>query len=158
MKIWIKLVALLTALSATIVAIFWLKQSHINSFWTSLGLGSEARINWCSERVESLYFYDAKVKIYEHEAKWYLKSDSEKELDYLRVEKWFARYCQIAILRSDDKPRDEAKADVEIQFINGERLTIFTFPDSNFRINKLIFKSETLRQGLKELLAFDSNL
>ena len=41
-RIFGQLLALLTALTTTMVAIFWLKSDHINAFWTSLGMTFQA--------------------------------------------------------------------------------------------------------------------
>ncbi len=159
LKIATKLVILLTALSATVIAIFWLKQGHMDSFWTSLGVSrSGARINWCTERVQSLYIYGSQEKLVEESGKWLWRSGSTRvELDYLRVEKWFAKYCQAEI----DLPQVEDNVDnegtsplLEVIFVDGSRRTLFFRPPTGFEIGNQQFDSETLRKGIKELLAF----
>ncbi len=164
MKVAVKLAALLTALTFTICAIFWLNQGHMDSFWTSLGFKSGQRLNWCSERVKSVYFFDDSSKLLEKERKWILVKDGEeKELDYLRVEKWFARYCQIPFEPLSDVDTREyvaAQPTLEVEFIDSQRLTISTLPneEAGFGIRSRRFKSETLRKGLKELLAFGGEI
>jgi len=157
-KVLIKFVALLTALAATVVAIFWLKQGHMSSFWTSLGVNSGARVNWCEERVGTLYFYDSKAKLLEKDGKWLWVQGDEKMLDYLRVEKWFAQYCQIPVNKVDSVKMELSQPVLEAQFINGERLSIYTDGKGNFGIRDRVFASETLRKALKELLAFGNKI
>ena len=155
-----KLVALLTALTATILAIFWLDQGHMSSFWTSLGLNKGGtRINWCEERVSSLYFYGPQAKLVEKAGKWTWSQQFEKELDYLRVEKWFAKYCQIPVDKKLDSQGPQADQPLfEAQFIDGNRLSLYTDGQNTFRIRDKVFESETLRKAIKELLAFDQKM
>lgn len=138
----------------TIVAIFWLKQGHMKAFWTSLGFDSGTRINWCEERVSSLYLFDSEAKLFERDSQWLWQQNREHPLVYLQVEKWFAKYCQLSITPVEAKPTGPAKAYFEAAFINGNRLTLYAYPTGEFRFQDQIFNSETLRQSLKELLAF----
>ena len=161
LKVSLKLAALLTALTFTIVAIFWLKQGHMGSFLTSLGFQSGDRINWCSERVKSIYHFESGAKLLEKEGKWIwrYKDKSEKELDYLRVEKWFARFCQVPFTEAPNTEAEdwvEATPLFEVEFLGSQRTTIsdLHYTDHAFLIGKREFQSETLRKGFKELLDF----
>lgn len=162
LKVAIKLVALLSALTATIVAIFWLNQGHMDSFWTSLGVDRRGtRLNWCVERVDSLYLYESQEKLIEEDGQWlWQKGDQSQELDYLRVEKWFAKYCQIPIDEKLDasKNRSPFKPFLEARFIDGSRKTLSVAGSTSFRIDSHLFRSETLRKGIKELLAFGKKI
>ena len=160
LKVMTKLVVLLTALTATIVAIFWLKQDHMNSFWSSLGVdNSGQRLNWCKERVSSVYFYDKQAKLLEKNGKWlWAKKEEQRELDYLRVEKWFAKYCLAKVEKLDVHADIIPSPLFEVQFIDGERLTIHQYPDGPFEIQNQVYKSDSLIEGVKELLAFDKQV
>ncbi len=154
--------ALLSALTATIVAIFWLKQGHMDAFWTSLGVDrSGTRLNWCVERVDSIYFYETQEKLFEEEGRWLWKMKAgTQELDYLRVEKWFAKYCQISIdekLQTSENPVRFTPV-FEAQFIDGSRKTLSQTNSDLFKIDSHQFRSETLRKGIKELLAFGKKI
>ncbi len=164
-KVAIKLAALLTALTFTICAIIWMKNGHMNAFWTSLGFETGDRISWCSERVQSMYHFESGSKLLEKDGKWLWqdKDKSEKELDYLRVEKWFARYCQVPfaeISDSDEWESSNQKPLFEVAFIDSDRSTIFGRSDEGtvFKIQNREFQSETLRNGLQELLAFGDEI
>ncbi len=155
LKVFTQLFALFSALTATIVAIYWLKQGHMDAFWTSLGISrSDSRINWCEERVDTLHFYETGSKLLEKDGKWMWVGNTEKELDYLRVEKWFARYCQIPVDPITAPTESGAQAVFEAAFIDGGRLSLYEFPSGSFKVRDQVFNSETLRKGLKELLAF----
>ena len=56
---------------------------------------SGTRLNWCVER----WIHSAETKkAFEEDGRWLWKMKEETfELDYLRVEKWFIKYCQISI-------------------------------------------------------------
>ncbi len=153
-KVLIKLVSLLTALTCTLVAIFWLNQGHMSQFWTSLGFKNQ-HLNWCEERVSSLYFYEQNAKLYEKSGEWFWQGQTEIPLDYLRVEKWFAQYCQIPFEKVEAPLIATRGIPVfEALFLDNERLTLYTDTDGTFRFRDEFFKSETLRQAIKELLAF----
>ena len=158
-KVLIKLVILLTALTACIVAIFWLKQGHMKSFWTSLGLErTGTRINWCDERVASLHMYDSGAKLVEKDGKWLWVQGDERTLDYLRVEKWFAKYCQVGITPLAPAEISELHPIFEAVFINGDRISLHQGQRGHFKMRDQVFKSETLQNALKELLAFDNKI
>lgn len=158
LKVLAKLVALLTALTATIVAIFWLKQGHMDAFWTSLGIDrSGTRMNWCQERVGQLMFYETKAKLVESKGQWLWDQGEQKALDYLRVEKWFARYCQIPVEAGSTQTMP-GKPVFEAQFIDGTRLSLYSDGEKTFRIRDKVFQSETFQRALKELLAFGEKI
>jgi hypothetical protein len=165
MKVALKLAALVTALTVTLVAIIWLKQGHMDAFWTSLGFQTGDRLSWCSERVRSVYHFQSGDKLLEKNGKWIwgFENGDEKVLDYLRVEKWFARYCQVPF--QEVGPEQKAKLQkteplFEVQFIDSNRLTIFTIPEieTGYSIGNRPFQSETLRNGLQEFLAFGGKM
>ncbi len=165
LKVAVKLAALLSALIFTIAAIIMLKQGHMESFWTSLGFSTGERLNWCSERVQSVYHFDSGSKLLEKDGKWIWQDNSQAEqvLEYLQVEKWFARYCQVPfenVPSTEDQDIIAPKALLEVVFVGGDRLTIFkTYTGgASFLIRKHEFQSETLRKGLKELLAFGGEI
>ena len=137
----------------------WMKQGHMDSFWTSLGLGHGGpRINWCEERVKNLHFYDTSFTLTEANNQWMLKGFEDKPFNYLMIEKWFAKNCHaeldvdMTVSGRPDTPY------VEVEFINGERLSLYTNGESGFRIRDQIFSSEKLRQAFKELIDFGKNI
>ena len=158
LRVWFKLVFLFASLGVTIFAIVWLKQDHLSAFWTSLGLNS-SRFNWCEERVKSLYVFDSKARLYEDGGVWHWKQKNEnRTLDYLRVEKWFARYCQVeADIIDVVNPDQKSRFVFEVEFLNGDHLILHEKGDY-FEIRGQFFQSEALRRGLKELLAFDAKM
>lgn len=160
LKLWLKLTLLTISLSATLIGMYWLKQGHMSSFWTSLGFHNQnQRINWCSERVGAIFLYDNKAKLYEEAGKWlWQQSNLNTPLDYLRVEKWFAQYCQVDIDKLENVEAESPIAVFEAQFIDGDRLTLYSYPNGDFKMRDQVFKSETLRQALKELLAFANKM
>ena len=159
LKVAFKLVSLLTALTATVVAIYWLKQGHMNSFWTSLGLQEKgSRLNWCEERVDTLYFYNIEAKLTEKEGQWMWVTQKSRPLDYMMVEKWFAKYCQVSVTQPETMQMIGFTPIFEAKFINGERLTLQSNGKDLFQIRDQIFRSETLRKAVKELLAFGGKI
>jgi hypothetical protein len=159
LKVLAKLVALLTALTATIVAISWLNAGHMNSFWTSLGVDrSGTRLNWCEERVGTLFLYDSKAKLTEKDGKWLWVGEIEKELDYLRVEKWFAKYCLIPVDDMEVAEMASSSPVFEAQFIDGNRLSLYSDGENIFKIRDKVFQSQAFREALQELLAFGGEI
>jgi hypothetical protein len=159
-KVLVKLVALLTALTATVVAMFWLKQGHMDAFWTSLGVDrSGTRINWCEERVSQILVYESGSKLLEKDGKWIWANSEENVLDYLRIEKWFAKYCQVSVTIPENYIMVAPNPLVEVAFLDGNRLTIYEIGGAGlYKIRDKIFQSESLKEGLKELLAFDKKV
>lgn len=163
LKTAVKLVSLLTALTATIVAIFLLKQGHLSSALTSMGFQKPGtRLNWCKERVASLHIYDTPLTLVEKQGQWMWDGEPPHELDYLTVEKWFARYCQIPVEAPIEGAKGETskpmQAFMEVVFVDGQRTTLHWDQDKHFKIGKNEFISETLRQGLKELMTYGDNI
>lgn len=156
LKLSIRLILLITSLIATIFAITWLKKGHMEAFWTSLGFENTARLNWCEERVGQLYLFETSGKLYEEKNRWLWQQKGEdRVLDYLRVEKWFAKYCQVDFSKETDPAGTENFRPIfEAQFIDGQRLTLYRSESGLFKARDRVFASETLRQALKELLAF----
>ena len=158
-KVIAKLFILISALSITLLAITWLRQGHMDAFWTSLGIDRGGpRLNWCKERVESLYLYESKLTLIEKNAKWLWKGHEEAPLDYLKIEKWFAEYCQVPLDVDMTVGQTPSQPVAEVVFIDGQRLSIFSNGASGFKIQNDIFASEKFRQGLKELIDFGSNI
>ena len=156
LKLSIRLALLIVSLIATIFAITWLKKGHMDAFWTSLGLENSARLNWCEERISDLYFFETSGKLYEEKGLWLWQQDGgDRVLDYLRVEKWFAKYCQVDFSEDIEiASTGKFRPVFEAQFIDGERLTLYISESGLFKARDRVFASETLRQALKELLAF----
>lgn len=158
-KIWLRVGLLAVALTMTIIAMTLLKQGHMSAFWTSLGFNPTGqRINWCSERVGSIYLYENKAKLHEEGGKWLWEQTFSVPLDYLRVEKWFAQYCQVDIQTVTGSESGSAVPVFEAKFINGEHMTLYSYANGDFKMGDQVFKSETLRQALKELLAFATKM
>lgn len=80
--------------------------------------------------------------------------EDPQALDYLRVEKWFAKNCLAPLDKDQPQSLDEAHPFVEVEFVDGTRMSIYQGEPGHFRIRDKVFASETLRQGLKELMAF----
>ena len=94
---------------------------HMDAFWTSLGFENTARRNWCEERVGQLYLFETSGKLYEEKNRWLWHQDGEDRLlDYLRVEKWFAKYCQVDFSEEiDSSMAVDFRPVFEAQFIDG---------------------------------------
>ena len=157
-RYWLSILVLITSLSATIAAIYLLKSGHMTQFWTSLGFQAKENIlNWCDERVHSIYFYEKDAKIIEESGKWFWRSSEDVTLDYLTMEKWLARYCHLAVAPA--KISDgETTALFEVEFINGDRVSFHGLDDDHIQVRGTIYQSPTLRKAFKELLAFDPKL
>ena len=170
---WLQLALLLSSLAITILGIHWLKQGHLPVFWTSLGLGP-SYLNWCEQRVKSLYIFEANVNanesqstqismasrhlqvavLYESQGTWIWKqNETERKLDYLRVEKWFAKFCQVDAKPMDNPLSTPKQTVFEAEFLNGKHLNLYKNGEG-FEIRGRSFQSEALHQGLRELLAF----
>lgn len=158
-KLTLRLILLMLSLTATLSAIYWLKSDHMEAFWTSLGIPTGQRLNWCEERVAQLYHFESGDKLLEEKSQWLWVDQNKKRqvLNYLEVEKWFARYCQVDYQSIEDAP-GPFRPVFEAEFIDGGRLTLYQSEEGLYRIREQIFASETLRQALKELLAFANKM
>lgn len=133
----------------------------MSQFWASLGLShNEQRLNWCDERVQSIHFYNKDAKITEESGKWLWKSNDTVVLDYLSVEKWFAKYCLLPVVEPQLSGDSQAQGAplFEALFVNGERLTFHQIDDEHVRLKGKVYRSKILREALKELLAFDPKI
>ena len=169
---WLQLTLLLSSLGITILGIHWLKQDHLPVFWTSLGL-SPSHLNWCEQRVKSLYIFESNTSasesqntkismasrhlhavLYESQGTWIWKqNETQRKLDYLRVEKWFAKFCQVDAKPMDNPVSTPKQTVFEAEFLNGKHLNLYK-KGQGFEIRGQFFQSEALGQGLKELLTF----
>ena len=100
LKYWMNFVALVSGLVLCIFFIFMMKSEHGRQFWSSLGFGGDGdTLNWCSNRVQTLNLPLNNGSLVEESGKWLWKAPDlpDVELDYLSVEKWFAKHCQFPI-------------------------------------------------------------
>lgn len=162
LRYWFKIGVLVLALSATMVSIFWLKQGHMAQFWSSLGFrDGSTLINWCDERVSTVHFYNKSGKITEEAGKWLWRSKGKTDvtLNYLDVEKWFAKYCQVPFESVQEaQATDAGEPILEMVFITGDRLSFHKMGESQYKIRGKVYESKSLREALKELLAFDPKI
>ena len=149
---------MLTGLSACVFFIFLLKSDHARQFWASLGLGSQVEmLSWCSERVSKVSFpSNGGGVVSEVDGKWQWEStDGQTQLDYLAVEKWFARYCQtpiesIALERFDTRLLPL----MEVEFIDGNSGTFYDLGQGRIQWKQQIFKSPSFQTAFEEILRF----
>ncbi|MCC6138531.1 MAG: hypothetical protein IT287_07850 [Bdellovibrionaceae bacterium] len=153
-----KLVFLFVALSATIYSAILLNNGHMNDFWTSLGFSKNSQsLNWCTDRLLVLSGTKNNLNwtLKEQDRKWVIiKNETDtKQLDYLDIEKWLAKYCILDIVPS----KDIAMLDMPV-----EHLATASFNDSSsvkifklgnmYQINHVTFTSPELQKGLEELM------
>jgi len=149
-RYWFALFSMVLGLGCTLFLVGNLRSDHGNQLWTSLGFGADSRtLNWCDNRVSSLGVPELNGKIYESEGQWLWKGSKQKTLEYLAVEKWFAKYCQIPIKRISIKDfTTPLTPRLEVSFVDGESLTIFDLGENRIQINEHIFESSQLQKGL----------
>jgi hypothetical protein len=148
---------LLLALTATLYSIYLLDTGHMGDFWTSLGIGNKGQsLIWCSSRVTQLE--DAKNKgwmLEEKNQQWQItKLSDTKNLNYLDLEKWLAKYCtlEITIYNNPDILDMHLEPFAVARFNDGTSAKIYTLGDKNiFQINEVIFQSREFEQALQEL-------
>ena len=140
----------------TILSISWLKGGHGNQFLTSMGLGDEEqRLNWCSNRVASMTLSQKGSSIVEKSGKWLWLGTHEVELNYLDIEKWFAKYCQLNIKKVQFSDFNSPLNPIlKVEFIDGEAATFYDLGEKRIQVQDQIFKSATFDKAIKELLDF----
>ena len=100
-----------------------------------------------------------KASITEEAGKWLWKSDTDVLLNYLSMEKWLARYCQLPIKKVPFKDFNAPMSPLlEVKFISGETATFYDLGEGRFQLQDHIFSSPDLDKAMKELLAFGPNL
>lgn len=154
---WFKLATLALAFSITIVCIYWLRDGHISQALHSMGVGGQGQVlNWCDQRVRSMVHIPSGAKIMESDSKWkwFGYHTDEVLLDYLSIEKWLAKNCQLPATPVENQVGGAAVPLLEVEFITNERFVFYDLGDGLIRARGQVFKAPTLREAVKELLAF----
>lgn len=156
-KFIFKSLTLVLALGMTIYCIYLLNQGHLTDFMGSLGMGEYSKtFNWCTNRVTKMESLSKTTWTLEEKDKKWLVSTNGGEpltLDYLAVEKWFAKYClvRIQVYRNENLLDKHLEPFAKAQFNDGTLARIYTLEGDVFQINEVIFKSPQMKEGLAEL-------
>lgn len=153
LKYWAGLASLIMGLAATLFFIYLLKADHGNQLWASLGFGQQGQtLNWCSNRVASLKVNGAEGTLKETDGQWRWDGPTDSKLNYLAIEKWFAKYCQISIAPIDFKDFGSQLVPlIEVGFVDGESTVFYDLGQNRLQVDEHIFKSSKLQKGLLEL-------
>ncbi|MCB0377538.1 MAG: hypothetical protein KDD33_03525 [Bdellovibrionales bacterium] len=154
---WFKLAALALAFSITLLCIYWLRDGHLSQALNSLGVQGQGQVlNWCDQRVHSLVYIPSGAKIMEDNSqwKWTIPGSESVLLDYLSIEKWFAKYCHLPAEPIREEATGMATPLLEVEFITSERFVFYEMENGFIRARGQVFKAPTLREAIKELLAF----
>lgn len=154
-KFIFKITTILGALAMTVYCIYLLNQGHLTDFLGSVGSPYSETLNWCSNRIVKIEAYNQTWTLEEKDKKWMItKGDQTPQtLEYLDVEKWLAKYCQvhIQIYRNSsllDKPITPiAKA----YFNDGKTALISVLGENTYQIADVSFKSIEMTEGLADL-------
>lgn len=148
-------VFLVVSLSATILAIIALKSNHNNDFLASLGFGG-TKINWCEKRVARLKFKNLS-EIKEVNSKWGVQTQDEHIIiNYVEFEKWLAQFCLLKadVAKVENPLQQNLTPLFDVEYIDGEKLTIYRLGEDKFQIKQMLFKSSTLEQLIEQYLQF----
>lgn len=154
-----KIIFLLMALTATIFAVVQLNTGHMNDFWTSLGIGQKTHsLNWCNDRLVTLTgkSNDKDWTLKEQDRKWVIVfgETDVKNLEYLDIEKWLAKYCILDIAVFKDSSIFDMKVEpiATASFNDGSTAKMFKLGDNNlYQIDHVVFTSPEFEKGLAEL-------
>lgn len=111
------------------------------------------KINWCDTRVQALVQPEG-FQLEQVGMKWFAKREEEKEVDFIRVEKWFGKYCSIKglfIEEASELPLETFKPAFFIKFIKGEVQALGRNDEGVYLWKGQAFTSEELDGALKEL-------
>jgi hypothetical protein len=159
-KLALKVSTLLIALSVTLYSMYLLNTGHSTDFMVSLGLGEKSQsLNWCSNRMvklESAEPGEAWI-LQEVDKKWQLSVDSAepKNVEYLDVEKWMAKYCilDIQVYRNEKILDMHSTPFANATFNDGTQAHIFILDEDLFQINEVTFRSYEFKNGIADLKA-----
>ena len=88
----------------------------------------------------------------EQDGQWQWEGTSTAKLNYLAIEKWFAKYCQVSIKPIDFKDFGSPLIPlIEVAFVDGESATFYDLGQNRMQVDEHIFKSSKLQKGLVEL-------
>lgn len=159
-KLALKVVTLLTALSATVYCIYLLNTGHSTDFMVSMGLGEKGQaLNWCSNRLTKLESAEPGKAwiLQETDKKWMISVDSSepKALEYLDIEKWLAKSCtiKINIYNSEKILEMQSMPFAVASFNDGTQARIYILSEDVFQINEVTFKSYEMKTAIAELKA-----
>ena len=157
---WFKLLTLTIALSVTVLSIYWLNQGHMVKTLSSIGFSNNGQIlNWCENRIQSLGIPSAQATLTEKAGRWVWQTQDTTPLNYLSVEKWFAKYCQIPVKKVNFEDFNSPMTPIlEVTFISGETATFYDLGEGRVQLQNNVFSSPALQQAMKELLAFGPKL
>ena len=118
-------------------------------------------VSWCRERVTRIELPTLpRVMIFEENHQWKARQGTPREtfeLDYLRMERWLAKYCQVKVDKNHDSSQllnAPLQPLLKVEFVDGVKKTLFRVGEHYLQLEGRVFSSLELEGGLKKLDAF----
>ncbi len=157
LKLAFRIAIMMSALTACIIAMVYLRSNTGPKIFETMGFKpvSKNYLSWCQERVTEISTTGKdKVQINETKGKWLVSKDiNHKEINYLKMEKWLAEYCQVKIVHVEKQDFFKQKLEslFRVKLKNEDKFTFFKVGEDKFQVRSLIFQSEELEKGFNEL-------
>ncbi len=157
----IRTLILSVGLTATIYGIIALKSDYGSTIFEAFGFGLHSKnyVAWCQQRVAKIEILtEEPLQISEKDRKWIARrsDDSSFEINYLNMERWLGRYCQITVDESSEQvPLDaDLRPILRVQLLDGTKKSFFVLGDGRYFLKGRAFRSQEFDEGLKALGGF----
>ena len=157
-RVWLKVSILLAAVASVIALIQIKKPGGIVGLFHDFGLLSShwqahSRLQWCKTRVKQLELIDAKLRLVQEGRKWVAYSPARRELNFVRVEKWLAENCDVAVEQLAPMPLVGLKKQLlaRIQFIDQGTTELNQLGQDVFEWDGHFYRSQHWSAALAEL-------
>jgi len=125
-----------------------------DDFLSVMGLGSGNNLNqvtWCETRVTSIEV--SGLKLAQEGLKWIIDMGTRAEADFVSVEKWFGRYCTLAVepVALEGLKLDQFNPLFTVSFVQGPQQEILRSNEGVYLWGNRAFRSTELDEALKNL-------
>jgi len=116
-----------------------------------LGGGSANQLTWCYTRVIAIEM--AEIKLFQEELRWFVETETKKEVDFVSVEKWFGRHCTLDVepVDLDSLNLKEFSPLMTVIFVSGSRKQVLRSNRGVYLWQNQAFRSSELDKALKTL-------
>jgi hypothetical protein len=108
------------------------------------------QFSWCDTRVESI-IKPEEFKLTQDGRNWLLENPTQRVADFISVEKWFGRHCQIHARSAVGGNDQDFTPELFVKFVTGEVQVLKRNAAGLFSWRGKVFESPELTQAIEQI-------
>lgn len=117
----------------------------------TVGSLTESTWTWCDTRVTALIRPDEKFKLSQEGSRWVVEDQSPREVNFIAVEKWFAKFCSVPAKSIEANAGEGFRPSMMVKFVNGQVEVLRQNDDGVFLWKGQAFAAPQMLEALEEL-------